>query len=577
KRDKLQLELEEKAKILEQRVAIFSNVAEKISGGDYTSRIDEKDKGELSNLADALNKMASDLGASFTKLEKQAWLQQGELTLNNQLQGEKQPAELASDVLTEVVKYLKASVGVLYLADEHHDFLQPVSAYACKTDSKQRIPFGEGLVGQVARDKTPLILKDVPGKQFRVTSGLIDGTPATVIIYPFLYNNLVQGVLELGLVQEMPELAPEYLAMVAANASIAFNTAVNRQKLQELLQETQTQGEELQVQQDELQRSNAELEMQSQKLQASEEELRVQQEELLQSNQDLEEKAQLLEEKNQFIEQKSRELFQLNDDVETKNTELELASRYKSEFLANMSHELRTPLNSILLLAKLLSESKDLDLGDDRYEYAKVIHNSGLGLLELINEILDLSKIEAGQMQITVEDVPFSEIKTGMQQMFSPLANEKSLELKLEFSEELPTFMQTDKQRLEQILKNLLSNAIKFTEKGTVSLTVAPFTGNAGILANSHLQHVPVIAFTVTDSGIGIPEDKLNLVFDAFKQVDGSSRRKQGGTGLGLSISREISRLLGGEIHLESTAGKGSTFTVYVPQTMVPVPENETP
>ncbi|MGZ5244591.1 MAG: response regulator, partial [Bacteroidia bacterium] len=291
-------------------------------------------------------------------------------------------------------------------------------------------------------------------------------------------------------------------------------------------------------------------------------ELRVQQEELLQSNQELEENAQLLEEKNQFIEHKSKELLQLNNEVEVKNKDLELASKYKSEFLANMSHELRTPLNSILLLAKLLAESKELELGDDRYEYAKVIHSSGLGLLELINEILDLSKIEAGQMQIAIEEVGFKEIVTDMASMFNPLAKDKGLALLLDFDPALPQFIQSDKQRLEQVLKNLLSNAIKFTEQGSVNMHITNADNYIFAGGNTGKQ---TIAFSVKDTGIGIPADQQALVFEAFKQVDGSSRRKYGGTGLGLSISREITKLLGGELKLESEDGVGSTFTIYLP------------
>ena len=565
KREALQNQLEENTALMTQRLAIISEVANKVSEGDYKVRVSEKDKGELGGLAEALNQMASDLQTNFDKMQDQAWLQKGFIAMNDLLRGEKSPGQLAQDVLTESVHYLQGNVGIFYLIDENSGMLLPSASYAFPLEESKKLAIGEGQVGQVAKDKAPMVLNQVPETLFRIESGLLDGTPATVIIFPLIYDNVVLGVLEIGTIGQVSEMVMEYLHWGGQNVAIALNTAKNRLRVQELLQETQAQSEELQVQQEELERSNAELEMQSQKLQASEEELRVQQEELMQSNQELEEKAQLLEEKNQFIEQKSRELINLYRDIEVKNKELEKASRYKSEFLANMSHELRTPLNSILLLAKLLWESKELDLGDDRYEYAKVIHGSGMGLLELINEILDLSKIEAGQMQITIEDVPFQEISTDLAQMFKPLAQDKNLELKLDFSPSLPPFIQSDKQRLEQILKNLLSNAIKFTENGTVSLEVMPTSASAVKLTNKQLHQGPVIAFVVKDTGIGIPLEKQDLVFEAFKQVDGSSRRKYGGTGLGLSISREISRLLGGEIQLESESGKGSTFTVYLP------------
>lgn len=565
KRETLQAELQQSAEVTRQRVSIISDLAAKISSGDYSIRVQEQEKDELGGLADALNQMAEELETNFSKLEAQAWLQKGIVKVNDELKGEKAPADLANSVLQGMVQHMKAQVGMVYLWNEQEGALEPAATYACHATPGQQLRIGEGLVGQVAQDKTPHLLRDVPAESLRVSSGLVDTPPRLLVLYPLVFNDEVKGVVELGLLQEPTLSCLEFMETASANTAIAINTAQNRLRLHELLQETQAQAEELQVQQDELQRSNVELEMQSQKLQASEEELRVQQEELLQTNQDLEEKAQLLEEQNQFIEQKSKELVLLNEEIEGKNKELEQASRYKSEFLANMSHELRTPLNSILLLAKLLAESKELDLGDDRYEYARVIHSSGMGLLELINEILDLSKIEAGQMQLYLEDVSFTEIHQDMAALFSPVAADKGLDLRFEISEELPKRLHTDKQRLEQVLKNLLSNALKFTENGHVTLKIAPVPGK------------PMVSFSVQDTGIGIPAEKQALVFEAFKQVDGSSRRKYTGTGLGLSISRELARLLGGEIELQSSEGKGSTFTILVPLACGQAPEEPQP
>ncbi|RNI28258.1 response regulator [Rufibacter immobilis] len=577
KREELQQQIEEASEEMKQRVAIISDIAQKISRGEYSTRIDITKNDRLGGLADALNQMAAELEQSFNQLEKQAWLQQGVVELNDHLKGEKNPSELAEDALSHTLHYLNATLGKFYLMDEANTFMTTAAAYATELETQSRILPGEGLVGQVAQDKEPLVLRNVPSELFRVNSGLLQGTPATVIIYPLVFNDQLLGVLEMGTIQPLPEMALEFLQIASTNTAVALHTANNRLRVHELLQETQTQSEELMVQQDELQRTNADLEEQQQKLQASEEELRVQQEELLQSNQELEEKAQLLEEQNQYIAQKSRELIQLNKEVEQKNRELELSGKYKSEFLANMSHELRTPLNSILLLAKLLADSKDLDLGDDRYEYARVIHNSGQGLLELINEILDLSKIEAGQMEITIDQVPFTAIANDLQAMFTPLAKNKGLDLVFDFAPSLPAHLSTDKQRLEQVLKNLLSNAIKFTDKGQVTLQVAPVNPSEVTFKNDALNQTSVVAFKVKDTGIGIPKEKQALVFEAFKQVDGSSRRSYGGTGLGLSISREISKLLGGEIQLESEPGQGSEFTIYIPLSLSPVAPQDYP
>ncbi|WP_026464954.1 response regulator [Adhaeribacter aquaticus] len=565
KSQELQQQLELSAETMKERVTLISDMVKRISEGDYQVRIEDREKAGMGVLADALNRMASDLQKNQEEAAQQDWLRKGYIELNDQLKGEKSPQQFSQHVLTEMAKYLNGKVGLFYMLDDTSNLLNPTASYACSLEANKNIAMGEGLVGQAALDKAPVVLTNVPDNLVKVNSGLLEGPPTTIIIHPLIYNDEVQGVLELGLMGEVTEIESQYLYWCGQNVANALVTAKNRWRVHDLLQETQAQAEELQVQQEELQRSNAELEMQSQKLQASEEELRVQQEELLQSNQELEEKAQILEEKNQFIDQKSRELVQLYKSLEEKNRELEQASRYKSEFLANMSHELRTPLNSILLLAKLLADSKDLDLGDDRYEYARVIHSSGIGLLELINEILDLSKIEAGQMQISIEEVPFVEIKQDLIAMFNPLAKEKGLELVLDFDATLPHSFKSDKSRLEQILKNLLSNAIKFTESGQVSLEVSRQPVSNVKFINSQLNQVEVIAFKVTDTGIGIPLEKQALVFEAFKQVDGSSRRKYGGTGLGLSISREIAKLLGGEIQLESEPGKGSTFTLYLP------------
>ncbi|RYG58838.1 histidine kinase, partial [archaeon] len=367
--------------------------------------------------------------------------------------------------------------------------------------------------------------------------------PRQIIILPLVHNGYTEGVLELGFMKEVSEDAQELLREVSDNIAIGLNAAKNKARLQELLEETQAQSEELQAQHAELENMNTELEAQAQKLQASEEELRVQQEELQQSNVELEERSRLLEDRNQLI-------LERNLDIQKKAEELELSTKYKSEFLANMSHELRTPLNSILLLSRLLAENNTNNLSDDQVEYARVIQSSGNGLLALIDEILDLSKIEAGKMDLEYHRVFVDEITQDIHSLFDPIARDRGLDLHIIVSPDMPRSLETDKMRVDQILRNLLSNALKFTTKGSVTLEAAAVAGKPGF-----------ISFTVRDTGIGIPKEKHLHVFEAFQQADGSTKRKFGGTGLGLSISRQLARLLGGDIILESEPGKGSSFS----------------
>ncbi|HXO77461.1 MAG TPA: ATP-binding protein, partial [Puia sp.] len=361
--------------------------------------------------------------------------------------------------------------------------------------------------------------------------------------------------IELGSLEYYTERDLEFFKNIGDNIGTAIHSIESRLKLQELLEETQAQTEELQSQHTELESLNLELEVQAEKLQVSEEELKVQQEELMQTNQELEERSRSLEEKNQLV-------LIRNLDIQKKAEELALTTKYKSEFMANMSHELRTPLNSILLLSRLLAENSGHNLGDEQVEYARVIQNSGQGLLQLIDEILDLSRIESGKLPLEHTIVPVTDLLEDMRMLFEPIAKDKNLDFHIVPEEGVPAQLETDKMRLEQILKNLLSNAFKFTNKGAVTLRVA-----------SSRTQKNFIDFAVRDSGIGIPEDKHQLIFEAFQQADGSTRRKYGGTGLGLSISRELSKLLGGEISLESKPGEGAEFTVSVPQFKIAVDE----
>jgi len=361
-------------------------------------------------------------------------------------------------------------------------------------------------------------------------------------------------------------LQMEFLTKIGENIAIVINAAQSRTKLKELLEETQRQAEELETQQEELKQSNEELQEKTELLEKSESAVKTQQEELQQTNEELEEKANLLEEQKEKLENAKM-------DIETKARELEVTSKYKSEFLANMSHELRTPLNSVLILAQLLAENKNSSLAAKEVEFARNIYNSGTDLLDLINEILDLSKVESGKMELDISAVPFTEVQSDITAMFSEVAKNKAIDFSFNVNGKgLKATIETDKQRLEQILKNLLSNAFKFTGKGgRVQLFIDNANKGEINFKNKKLYHAAsIISISVTDTGIGIPADKLGIIFEAFQQADGSTKRKYGGTGLGLSISRELANALGGEIHLQSEEGKGSTFTLYLPSAFDP-------
>lgn len=501
---------------------------------------------------------------ALRKAEKEAANKNKLLTgagdLNDKMRGVKEVKDLANDVLSQIVTYLKAQIGVLYLSE--NGTLNITARYAFEYDKENQaaLKLGQGLVGQAALEKKPILLREVPANYIRINSGLGDMPPKNIIIFPFLYEGEVKGVIELGTAYEFSELDMQFLTMVENNIAIAFSVAESRMRLQELLEETQRQTEELETQQEELRQSNEELQEKTNLLEDSEFKLKAQQEELRQTNEELEEKANLLEDQKDSLENAKL-------DIEIKARELETSNKYKSLFLANMSHELRTPLNSILILAQLLSENKNATLEKKEVDFAKIIYNSGTDLLNLINEILDLAKVESGKMELDISDVTVKEVSNDITSMFSEIAKSKSIDFKIKPSEKvLSQKLITDKQRLEQILRNLLSNAFKFTGKGgNVSLNIDTVPSGV-VFENTRLSNIPeVIAFSVTDTGIGIPKDKLNLVFEAFQQADGSTKRKYGGTGLGLSISRELSNVLGGEIHLSSEEGKGSAFTLYLP------------
>lgn len=543
-----QIEAEERYRETNERIGVMEDITTDIAEGDYSVRSSDTRDDELGRIGKALNTMAAALESTFTDLKNRDWLQSGTLSLTESIRGERNLEKLANNLIQKTCHYLESPVGAIYIIDNNSTY-RLVGSYAA-SNAPTTIRPGEGLAGQAIKAQKTLVVQDLPDTYLTVNSSLGSTQPVSLIIAPLIYTDICIGVIEIGLLYKPDPLQISFIESNLDALAIGVNSALDYVKLQNFLEETQAQSEELQAQHNELENVNAELEAQALKLQASEEELRVQQEELQQTNAELEERSLLLEQKNEEIVKKAEEL--------------ELSTRYKSEFLANMSHELRTPLNSILLLSRLLSENNEDNLTSDQVEYANVIQTSGNGLLGLIDEILDLSKIEAGQMKLEYLDVPVQEITDELQALFGPLANEKHLNFRVNVEEAVPAVIETDKMRLGQILKNLISNALKFTSKGSVSLTIrkAP---------DSSLQ------FVVRDTGIGIPPEKQHLIFEAFQQADGSTKRKYGGTGLGLSISRELAKLLGGEITLKSKVDEGSTFTVHLPVTSGQAPSQLEP
>lgn len=542
----LTLELQAKDKDITNRIDIIQGLAAQISKGDYKIRLNEEQSDGLGNLSFSLNMMAASLDHSFTLLADKEWLQTGSMQLSEKMAGEKTVTDLTSEILNHLASYTNAQAGAFYLLEENVLTFQ--NGYAVKADSiRNKIESGNGVTGQAAESKRTVLATDIREEDFVITFGLGEVRPRSIVAFPVIFEGRVKGVIELGAFNDFTERDLQLFNTIAEPVGIALNTAQNRTRLQELLEETQAQSEELQAQHSELENLNTELEAQAEKLQASEEELKVQQEELMETNSELQERSKLLEEKNDLI-------LQRNLEIQKKSEELALSARYKSEFLANMSHELRTPLNSILLLSRLLGENNDTNLKPEQVEFANVIQSSGNSLLMLIDDILDLSKIESGKMELEYETIPVSEIARDMQMMFEPMAREKGVEFRIVREQRAPEEIETDKLRLEQIIKNLISNAIKFTEKGSVELAFSAPEELKGYLN-----------IRVTDTGIGIPQEKQLLIFEAFQQADGSTRRKYGGTGLGLSISRQLALLLRGDITLTSEHGKGSTFILSIP------------
>ncbi|WP_462410263.1 CHASE3 domain-containing protein [Neobacillus sp. Marseille-QA0830] len=529
------------AKTIKQVVRTIKNITDSSSEVDLTARIKVNTRDETRELADAMNDL---LGS----LEKQSWVQKSVADISTMYQGITDLDDLAQAFVTKLAPLLEAVYGVVYLrkSEGKETVYVKAAGYALTKEEPGEASFrlGEGLIGQAALDKRLFLIDQLPEEHIKVTSGLGMSSPRNLLIAPIVVEDRVEAVVEFAALQPFLSQHLTLLDMLQDKFGSAITNVAGRMEVERLLAESQVLTEELQAQ--------------SEELQAQSEELQMQQEQLRITN-------EFLEEQKQYAEQRARDLKKAKDELEDYSRKLQMSSQYKSDFLANMSHELRTPLNSIIILSQMLMENtEEMDEGEVS-ESARVVYTAGKDLLRLIDDILDLSKIEAGKIEILTDEVNVTEIPQMMKSMFDPIAAKKGLGFDVIIGPDVPPILSTDGQRLQQIWKNLLSNAFKFTEHGsiTVRIELAGFEKIQGLLGQQTGE--PVLAISVTDTGIGIPAEKQQIIFDAFQQVDGTTNRQYGGTGLGLSICREFTRLLGGAIEVESEPGKGSTFTLYIP------------
>ena len=554
---------------LTTQVRAIAEVATAVTKGDLTRFITVAASGEVASLKDNINEMIRNLKDTTQKNDEQDWLKTNIAFFNRLLQGQRNIRHVSNLILSQLVPLVKAHQALFYVTRQHdgENILELAASYAAPNRRRPppRLKLGDGLIGQCAADKRVMQLTDAPHEYMRISSGLGEARASNIIVLPALFEGEVKAVLELASFERFSPVHTLFLDQLMESIGIVLNTLAANMQTEALLAQSQLLTGELQSQQGELKKTNDRLEQQATTLQRSEDLLRTQQEQLRAKNEELEEKANLLSWQNKQVEAKNQEVERAKKMLEEKAEQLALISKYKSEFLANMSHELRTPLNSLLILSKLLADNHDENLSGKQIEFAQTIHRAGSELLALINDILDLSKIESGMVTLDVGTAQFGEIADNLQRGFEQIASDKNLKLSIRLDPQLPINTVTDEKRLQQILKNLLSNAFKFTHAGGVELEIRRATGGWNPANHALNAAAAVVAYSITNSGIGIPADKLRVIFEAFQQADGTTSRKYGGTGLGLSISREICRLLGGEITVESTPGKGSRFTLYLP------------
>jgi signal transduction histidine kinase/DNA-binding response OmpR family regulator/HAMP domain-containing protein len=529
------------AENLTTQVRAIAEVATAVTQGDLTRSITVQAKGEVAALKDTINEMIRNLRDTTQKNTETDWLKTNLAKFSRMLQGQKDLNTVGRLILSELAPVVSAQHAEFHVLSGGDDapHLNLLASYASDGEAAhgRRIGLGEGLVGQCALERRKILLTNPPPDYLRITSGLGNAAPRNILVLPIVFESQVKGVLELASFEGFSEVHQAFLDQLTESIGIVINTIEANTRTEDLLTQSQTLAQELQSRQEELQTTNLELQ----------------------------EKARLLAHQNQEVERKNQEVEQARQALEEKARQLALTSKYKSEFLANMSHELRTPLNSLLILSDQLSSNAEGNLTPKQVEFARTIHSSGNDLLMLINDILDLSKIESGTVAVDVGEVRLDELQRFVERTFRHVAETKALNFEIRMDPRLPKAIATDAKRLQQILRNLLSNAFKFTHKGEVNLVIRPASAGWSIDNEDLARASDVVEFSVTDTGIGIPTDKQQIIFEAFQQADGSTSRKYGGTGLGLAISRELSRLLRGEIRLVSAPHKGSVFSLYLP------------